>query len=62
MIALSRVHIHKMDADSSLSTMTHDGAHLESSPDFRFLNPEVNFNFRSDRVLFFAQDAHANRA
>jgi len=62
MIALRSVHVHKMDTDSPFPAMAHNGAHFQSSLDFRFLNAEVNFNFRPHRILFFAQDAHPNRA
>lgn len=61
MIALRGVHVDKMDADSSLSAMTHDGAHFYPAPDFRFFDPEMDFDFCSDGVLLLAKDAHPDR-
>jgi len=54
MIALRGVHVHEVDADSSLPAMADDRAHLKSSPDLRFLNSKMNFDFCSDRILPFA--------
>lgn len=62
MIALGRVHIHKMDSDFPLAAVTHDGAHPQFSAKFGFLDSEVNFDFCSDRELFFAQNADSNGA
>ena len=61
MIALRGVHIHEMDANSAFSAMPDDGTHLKSSAEFSFLNPEMNFDLRSDSQLLFAQDTHSNR-
>lgn len=60
MIPLCGVHVHKMDAGSAFAAMTHDGTHLQLSANLGFLNSEMNFDFCSDRVLFFAQNTHPN--
>jgi len=61
MIALRDVQVDKMDANSSFPAMAQDGAHLASSADSRFLDSEMNLDLCADGILFFAQNAHANR-
>lgn len=62
MIALRRLNVYKMDPHSALPAVANDRAQLQAPPKFIFLNSKMNFDFRSDRVLLFAQNADPNGA
>lgn len=61
MVALRRLHVHKLNADPPFAAMADDGVHLQLSKWMIVVDAEMNFNFRSRGVLDLAQDAHANR-
>lgn len=61
-VALGRLHVHKLNAYPPFPAMADDGAHLQLSGGVIVMNAEMNFNFRSRRVLNLTQDTHANRA
>ena len=62
MVALLGRDIHELNAHSPFATMADDGPHLQLSGWAVVVNAEMNFNFRSHRILNLAEDAHANRA
>jgi hypothetical protein len=62
MVALGRFHVHKLNAYPPFSAMADDGTHLQLSGGAIVMNAEMNFNFRSRRVLGLTQNAHANGA
>jgi hypothetical protein len=61
MVTLGRFQVHKLNADSSFAAMADHGAHLQLSGGMIVVNSEMNFNFRSQRVLNFTQNANAHR-
>jgi hypothetical protein len=62
MVALLGRDIRELNTHTPFATMADDGPHLQLSGWMAIVNAEMNFNFRSNRVLFFAQDADAYRA
>ena len=57
MIALRRLHIYKMDPDSALPAVANDRAQLQAAAEFVFLNSKMNFDFSSNGILLFTQNA-----
>ena len=57
MIALRGVHIYKMDPDSALPAVANDRAQLQAAAEFVFLNSKMNFDFSSNGILLFTQNA-----
>jgi hypothetical protein len=62
MVALLGRDIHELNTHPPFATMADNGPHLQLSGWTVVVNAEMNFNFRSRRVLYFAQDADAYRA
>ena len=60
MIALRGLHIREMDANSSIAAMPHDCVHPQLSVEFAFLDSKMNFDFCSDGILLFAQNANTD--
>ena len=60
-VTLRRFHVDKLNAYPTFFAMADDGAHLQLSGVVIVMNAEMNFNFRSRRVLGLTQNAHAHR-
>lgn len=60
MIALRGIHIGEMDSNSSVAAMPYDCMHTKLSAEFAFFDSKMNLDFRSDRILLFAQNANAD--
>lgn len=62
MVALRGLYICEMDANSTVAAMPYDCVHAQLSTEFAFFDPKMNFDFRSDGILLFAQNANADGA
>ena len=62
MVALGRLHVEELHADSSGGAMANNPAHPQSSRGLIFFDSEVYFDFRSYGKLVFGQDADADGA
>lgn len=51
-----------MHTNSAFAAMSHNCVHPQLSAESAFFDSKMNFDFRSDWILLFAQDAYANGA
>lgn len=59
-IALRGIHVGEMDTNSAVAAVPYDCVHLQLSAEFAFFDSKMNFDFRSDWILLFAQNADAD--